>query len=102
MSHVFPVPHTPQFKGSPKMGRCSKYSNYLPLPYLLIGIVNFPNGNFDNFDLRPPGVPLSPLPHSLNSWKSSIRSSIGFEFWGEKGSVTKEVFGKSKKFMLVR
>ena len=37
------------------MGRCSKYSNYLPLPYLLIGIVNFPNRNFDNFDLRPPG-----------------------------------------------
>ena len=36
------------------MGRCSKYSNYLPLPYFLIGIVNFPNGNFDNFDLRPP------------------------------------------------
>jgi hypothetical protein len=20
------------------------------------GIVNFPNGNFDNFDLRPPGI----------------------------------------------
>jgi len=38
-----------------KMGRCSKYSNYLPLPSLLIGIVNFPNRNFDNFDLRPPG-----------------------------------------------
>ena len=39
----------------PGMGRRSKYSNYLPLPYFLIGIVNFPNGNFDNFDLRPPG-----------------------------------------------
>jgi len=38
------------------LGRCSKYSNYLPLSYFLIGIVNFPNGNFDNFDLRPPGV----------------------------------------------
>ena len=38
------------------MGRCSEYSNYLPLPSLLIGIVNFPNGNFDNFDLRPPGL----------------------------------------------
>jgi len=24
-------------------------------PYFLIGIVNFPNGNFDNFDLRSPG-----------------------------------------------
>ena len=88
------------------MGRCSKYSNYLPLPYFLIGIVNFPNGNFDNFDLRPPGrspgVPLSPLPQSPNSWKSSNKSSIGSEFWGEKGSVTKEVFGKSKKFTLVR
>ena len=39
------------------LGRCSKHSNYLPLPSLLIGIVNFPNGNFDNFDLRPPGRP---------------------------------------------
>jgi hypothetical protein len=29
----------------------------LPSPYFLIGIVNFPNGNFDNFDLRPPPVP---------------------------------------------
>ena len=38
------------------MGRCSKYSNYLPLPHFLIGIVNFPNGNFDNFDLRPPRI----------------------------------------------
>jgi hypothetical protein len=36
-------------------GRCSKYSNYLP-PYFLIGIVNFPNGNLDNFDLRPAGL----------------------------------------------
>jgi len=25
--------------------------------YFLIGIVNFPNGNFDNFDLCPPPVP---------------------------------------------
>ena len=26
----------------------------ITFPSLLIGIVNFPNGNFDNFDLRPP------------------------------------------------
>jgi len=38
------------------LGRSSKYSNYLP-PYFLMGIVNFPNGNFDNFDLCPPPVP---------------------------------------------
>ncbi len=40
------------------LGRCSKYSNYTPLPYFLIGIVNFPNWNFDNFDQRP--LDLSP------------------------------------------
>ena len=39
--------------GMRELGRCSKNSNYLLLPYFLIVIVNFPNGNFDNFDLRP-------------------------------------------------
>jgi hypothetical protein len=44
---------TPVFKAEGcDLGRCSKYSNYFPLPHFLIGIVNFPYGNFDNFDLR--------------------------------------------------
>ena len=44
------------FYGNWNLGRCSKYSNYLSPPSF--GIVNFPDGNFDNFDLRPPGVSL--------------------------------------------
>ena len=51
------------------MGRCSKYSNYLPLPYFLIGIVNFPNGNFDNFDLRPPGSVLPDILKAVNNFE---------------------------------
>ncbi len=43
---------------------CSKYPNYL-LSYFHIGIVNLPNGNFDNFGLRPSG--LKHLPRNLQS-----------------------------------
>ena len=59
-------------QGYPKKCRVSSYTlqagrdlgtllkvSKLPPPYFLIVIVNFPNGNFDNFDLRPPGFSLT-------------------------------------------
>lgn len=36
------------------IGRCSKCLHCRPFPRFLIGIINFPNRNFDNFSLRPP------------------------------------------------